>query len=55
MALLVQNIPFGLDEPEEALADAVAKRLRVPADSIRRMAAVRRSLDARKKNDIHFV
>ncbi|MFQ5590033.1 MAG: NAD(P)/FAD-dependent oxidoreductase [Phycisphaerae bacterium] len=53
MPILVRNIPLGLDESEEALVPAVARRLSVPVEAIRSYAIVRRSLDARRK-DIHF-
>lgn len=54
MPILVRNVRLGLDEAEETLRDAAASRLRVPAASIRTFAIVRRSLDARKRDDIHF-
>ncbi len=55
MALLVRNLQLTLDEPEEALLEKAARRLRVPADAIRRHTTVRRSLDARDERRIHFV
>ena len=55
MALLIRNIPLGLDEPEEELVRKAAKRLGVPPGAIRQCAPVRRSLDARKRRDIHLV
>lgn len=54
MPILVRNIRLGLDEPEDALWPAVAKRLRVPLSAIRTRAIVRRSLDARRCDDLHF-
>ncbi|UCC28775.1 MAG: hypothetical protein JSU86_11295 [Phycisphaerales bacterium] len=54
MPILVRSIRLGLDEPEERLVEAVAKRLRVSKSAIRTYAIVRRSLDARRKDDIHF-
>ncbi|MCH9003057.1 MAG: FAD-dependent oxidoreductase [Planctomycetes bacterium] len=53
MPILVRNILLGLDEPEERLAELLAKRLRLPTKAIRHYAVVRRSIDARKK-DIRF-
>lgn len=53
MPILVRNILLGLDEPEERLAELLAKRLRLPSKAIRHYAVVRRSIDARKK-DIRF-
>ncbi len=55
MALLVRNIKLALDEPEDRLAAAVAKRLKVSRSAIRAYAPVRRSLDARVRTEIHFV
>ena len=55
MALLVRNIPLGLDQPEEALAEVAARRLHLPVEAIRGCTPVRRSLDARNEQNIHFV
>lgn len=55
MPMLVRNLRLGLDEPEERLVARAAKRLRVPIDAIRAYAPVRRSLDARDHDDVHFV
>jgi uncharacterized FAD-dependent dehydrogenase len=55
MALVVRNIPLGLDEPEDLLLQRAADRLHVPVRAIRQYAVVRRSLDARKGRDIHYV
>lgn len=54
MPIIVRNIRLGLDEPEDQLLHTVAKRLRVSTKAVRAYAIVRRSLDARRKNDIHF-
>ncbi len=54
MPILLRNIRLGLDEPEELVLHFAAKRLRVPVESVRSYAIVRRSLDARKKGHIHF-
>jgi uncharacterized protein len=45
----VNDIPVGIDEDETALVRRAASRLGVAAASLREVAAVRRSLDARKK------
>jgi hypothetical protein len=55
LALLVRNIRLELEDPEAQLLEAVAKRLRVPQSAVRAYAAVRRSLDARKHDDLHFI
>lgn len=54
MPLLVRNIRLRVDEPDDNLLPAVAKRLRVPIGAVRHYAVVCRSLDARRKDDIHF-
>lgn len=55
MPLFVANLRRQLDEPEEVLPVRAARRLRVPPDAIRLWAPVRRSLDARDHDDVHFV
>jgi len=45
----VGNLWLWLDEPDEALAGRAAERLGIAREGIRRLAVVRRSLDARKK------
>jgi uncharacterized FAD-dependent dehydrogenase len=54
MPILVRNVRLSLDEPDEQLLQRIARRLRVPVGAIRTYAVVRRSLDARRKDDIHF-
>ncbi len=55
MAILVRNIRLELDEPEERLVERAARRLRVPVTAIRQYAPVRRSVDARRRDEIHLV
>jgi uncharacterized FAD-dependent dehydrogenase len=55
MPLKVANIPLALDEPEAALPEKVAARLGVGPDAIARWRILRRSLDARRRDAIHFV
>lgn len=55
MALKVSNITLALGEPEEALPAKLAERLGVPADAIGRWRILRKSLDARRHDAIHFV
>ncbi len=54
MPIIVRNISIGIDQDETQLLDAVAKRLRVERKAIRTYSVVRRSLDARRQDDIHF-
>src|SRR5437588_819793 len=54
MAIRVTNLRFDLDEPDAALPDRLGRLLGVaPADFDWRI--LRKSLDARDKDDIHFV
>ena len=55
MPLTVPNIRLGLDEPEAAIPDRLAARLGLPRDAIASWRILRKSLDARRHDDIHFV
>ncbi len=55
MPILVRNVRLNLNEPESRLRDAVAQRLRVSPQAIRSFAPIRRSLDARRNDDMHFI
>ena len=52
--ILVRNLRLEPGEPLEKLRQKAAKKLRVPAGDIAELTPVKRSLDARKKNDIHY-
>ena len=52
--ILVRNLRLEPGEPLEKLRQKAAKKLRVPASDIADIRPVKRSLDARKKNDIHY-
>ncbi len=55
MALKVGNLRLDLDEPEAALDSKIAERLgRAPGD-VARTRILRKSLDARRHDDPHFV
>ena len=53
--LIVRGIRLSVGESAEALQELAAKRLRVRREDIKSVRIVRRSLDARKKNDIHYL
>lgn len=55
MPFLLRNVRLDLEDSEDRLPFLAAKRLRVDPQAIRAWAVVRRSVDARKKDDIHFV
>ena len=53
--ILVRNLRLEPDEELEKLRTKAAKKLRVPEGEIADIRPVKRSLDARKKNDIHYI
>ncbi len=55
MPIYLRNIKLALEEPQERLLEKAARRLRVPRSAIRVHAVVRRSLDARRPNEIGWV
>jgi uncharacterized FAD-dependent dehydrogenase len=54
MPIKVANIRLELEEPEEALPQKLASRLGLAADAISHWRILRKSLDARSHDDIHF-
>ena len=55
MSILLKNIALGLDEEEALLKEKAAAALRIAPEDISKLKIIRKSLDARKKNRIHFV
>jgi uncharacterized FAD-dependent dehydrogenase len=55
MSLKVANLALPLGEPEEMLPQKLADRLGVGRDAIARWRILRKSLDARQHDAIHFV
>ena len=55
MPLKVSNIRLPVEEPESALADAVARRLGVKSDELTQWRILRKSLDARSRTGLRFV
>ena len=51
----IRNLRLAPEEPVEALRRRAAKKLRVEPEQIRDMKLLKRSLDARRKDDIHYV
>lgn len=51
----ISEIPLPLGAPEGLLRRLAAQRLRVSPDRIASLELARRSVDARKKNDVHFI
>jgi hypothetical protein len=54
MPLRVSHLRLGLDDPDSALPDALSRAIGTPADQLQ-WRILRKSLDTRDKNDIHFV
>lgn len=55
MSLKISNLRLGLDEPEDSLPAAAARRLGLDAQALRRLRILRKSLDARRHDDLHFL
>jgi uncharacterized protein len=55
MTILLKDIPLGLDEEEAALKQKAADLLQIAPEEVSNLRIIRKSLDARKKNRIHFV
>jgi len=53
--ILVRNLRLAPGQSLDALRVLAAKKLRIPEREIKELKLVKRSLDARKKNDIHYV
>ncbi|MCI8477985.1 MAG: hypothetical protein HFE97_06500 [Oscillospiraceae bacterium] len=51
----IQNIPLPLDGTQAQLQKRAARLLGIRPDEIQSLALVRQSIDARKKNQIHYV
>ena len=55
MPILLKNISLRFDEEETFLKEKAAAALRIVPEDISGLKIIRKSLDARKKNRIHFV
>ncbi|RUL84627.1 NAD(P)/FAD-dependent oxidoreductase [Tautonia sociabilis] len=55
MSLRITNLSLSIDEPEESLPARIAARLRLGEGEIGRWRILRKSLDARRRDDIRFV
>ncbi|MFN0052718.1 MAG: FAD-dependent oxidoreductase [Planctomycetales bacterium] len=55
MPLRVSNIPLPVEASEDALRDALARVLGVPPAELSRWRILRKSLDARNRDDLRFV
>src|SRR6266404_1157728 len=55
MPVKVNNIRLELDDPEECLPQRAVERLGVGRDAISHWRILRKSLDARRHDEIHFL
>jgi len=55
MALLLSDIRLSVEAPPETLPERIEAEFALPAGSVRAARIVRQSLDARRKNDVHFL
>ncbi|MFV0445262.1 MAG: NAD(P)/FAD-dependent oxidoreductase [Planctomycetaceae bacterium] len=55
MSLRINNLRRPVDEPEGELLRVIARKLRRPTEEVRRWRILRKSLDARSRNDLQFV
>lgn len=55
MALIIRNLRLAPEENEALLFSKAAAALGVHGDNVKNLRIVRRSLDARKKSDVHFL
>ena len=53
--ILVRNLRLDIGQSEDMLRKKAARELHVPAWAIKSLEITKRSLDARKKNDIHWL
>ena len=53
--LRLSELKLPLDHPEDALQKAVLKRLRVPPDDVFEQRLVKRSIDARRRDQILLI
>ena len=53
--ILVRNIRMELNDPPERLAQKAARRLGIREGEILSAELIRRSLDARRKKDLHYI
>jgi hypothetical protein len=55
MSWKVANVRLELDEPEHVLSARLADRLGLAPDAISSYRILRKSLDARRHDDLHFI
>lgn len=51
----ISDMKFPVDYTEKDIQQRIAKELRIEKERIKRFSIARRSVDARKKNDVKFI
>jgi uncharacterized FAD-dependent dehydrogenase len=54
MAIRISNINLGIDDDLDILENKICKKLNISKDNINKLSIIKKSIDARKKNDIKF-
>ena len=54
MAIRINNLHLSLDEDNSELKRKASKKLRISPNEIKELIIIKKSIDARKKNDIKF-
>ena len=54
MAIRINNINLSIDDDLDALENKVCKKLNISKENINKLNIIKKSIDARKKNDIKF-
>ncbi|MGC8639658.1 MAG: NAD(P)/FAD-dependent oxidoreductase [Isosphaeraceae bacterium] len=54
MSVKISNLRLELDDPEAILPEHVARRLELKPEALLRLRILRKSLDARRHDDLHF-
>src|SRR3954464_15759100 len=55
MSVKISNLRLELDDPEDVLPARAAGRLGLPPEAVVRWRILRKSLDARRHDDLHFM
>ena len=55
MPVRITNLRLPVEESELTLPSVIARRLKLPPDSVQRFQILRKSLDARKRTELLFV
>jgi uncharacterized FAD-dependent dehydrogenase len=51
----ISQIKLPIEHKEEELLNAITKSLKLPQNKIRKYAIIKKSIDARKKNEIKYI